>query len=410
MRSRSEHFRARWARTFMPHTMHALLPFCSCLVLFGCGDHDEPGPGHDRGGLMKSYEVGTFDKAEITRYLADFELDTSKVERGLAGYRLVYETVDAQGQATTASALLALPQSNGASMPAAVWMHGTTVFRGEAASVNNESSDRAAAFYLAAAGYVTIAPDYLGLGEGPGTHPYDDADTEVSASVDALKAAAHFLEERHVTLGPKLFVSGHSQGARASLELGKALQAGAAPGLEIAGIAPISGPYDMSYTLSVAVSGDIAFATAYVSYLVVAWNRLHHLYDTPSDAFLAPYAASIETLFDNNHPPQEVLAALPQTLEELFTPTFLGELRRPRGALRAALRRADSACDFSSSVPVTLFAASGDEDVPISNADHCLSQLEHHDTKARLVDVGAVDHSTSATLALPLVVDEFAAR
>jgi hypothetical protein len=38
----------------------------------------------------------------------------------------------------------------------AVWLHGTTVFRGEAASVNDDSEDRAAAFYLAAAGYITL--------------------------------------------------------------------------------------------------------------------------------------------------------------------------------------------------------------------------------------------------------------
>ena len=344
---------------------------------------------------------------QTSAYLERFDLDVSKVQFGLEAHRLLYETVDANGQPTTASALLAVPRREGAA-PAAVWMHGTTVFREEAASVNDDSDDRAAAFYLTAAGYTTVAPDYLGLGTGPGTHPYDDADTEVSASVDALLAAQQFLEHRRLGFGPQLFVSGHSQGARASLELGRALEAGAAPGLELAGLAPISGPYDMSYTLSVAVTEGIAFTTGYVSYLVVAWNRLHHLYDSPSSAFLPPYDETIETLFDNSHPPEQVLGSLPETLEELFTPAFLGELRHPSGALKAALRRADRACSYGSRVPVALFAASGDEDVPISNAEHCLTQLEEHGTHARLVDVGAVDHSMSATNALPLVVEQFA--
>jgi acetyl esterase/lipase len=393
----------------MPHLLRALVSLCGSLVLVGCSDSDKPQSEYTRGNLLSSEPVASLSAEQASASLRELELDVSKVYWGLEAYRLLYETVGADGQPTTASALLALPQRDEAS-PAAVWMHGTTVFRGEAASVDEESEDRAAAFYLAAAGYTTVAPDYLGLGEGPGTHPYDDADTEVSASLDALRAAGHFLEQRRLQLGPELFVSGHSQGARASLELGKALEAGALPEVELAGIAPISGPYDMSYTLSVAVSEGIAFTTAYVSYLVVAWNRLHHLYDSPSDAFLPPYDATIETLFDNSHPPEQVLAGLPQTLEELFTPAFLAELRQPRGALKSALRRADSACRYGSSVPVTLFAARADEDVPISNAEHCLSELQRYHTEARLVDVGAVDHSTSAILALPLALEAFATR
>jgi pimeloyl-ACP methyl ester carboxylesterase len=393
----------------MSYLLRALIPLLGSFVLAGCSDSDEPPPASSRGNLLKSEQVAELAVDEASTYLEGFDLDVSKVQSGVDGYRLVYRTIDANGKPATASALLALPRRDDAS-PVAVWMHGTTLFRGEAASVNDQSDDRAAAFYLAAAGYTTVAPDYLGLGESPGTHPYDDADTEVSASVDALLAAKRFLQQRQIGFGPQVFVTGHSQGARASLELGNTLEGGALPGLELAGLAPISGPYDMSYTLSLAVSEGIAFTTGYVSYLVVAWNRLHHLYDSPRDAFLPPYDATIEGLFDNTHPPEQVLGALPETLEELFTPAFLAELRHPTGALKAALRRADRACSYGSSVPVTLFAASGDEDVPIANAEHCLTELEQHDTNVTLVDVGAVDHSTSATLSLPLVVDDFAAR
>jgi hypothetical protein len=385
------------------------LSIAFCLLVSACSD-DGPTRAERRGALLKVDSIGSLDEDEVRSYLERFELDGSRVLSGLDAYRLVYATVDAEGQATTASTLLAIPTARAGSLPIAVWMHGTTVFRGEAASVNEESSDRAAAFFFAAAGYASTAPDYLGLGEGPGTHPYDDADTEVSASVDALRATKHFLKEHEIEVAADVVLSGHSQGARASLELGKALQGGALPGLGVAAIAPISGPYDMSYTLSVAVTDGIAFATAYVSYLVVAWNRLHHFYDSPSDAFLPPYDRMIEGLFDNNHPPEEVLGALPETLEELFTPAFLAELRRPSGALKTALTRADEACSYESAAAVHLFAATGDLDVPISNAEHCLAELERHQTSAELVDLGPVDHSASATTALPLVLDVFDAR
>ena len=394
----------------MINPLRALVfPLSLCFAVSGCSD-DASKPAEERGALVNVDALGSLDAEAVSRYLKAFELDESRVRSGVEAYRLVYATVDDKGQATTASTLLAIPAAHAVALPAAVWMHGTTVFRGEAASVNDESTDRATTFFFAAAGYATTAPDYLGLGEGPGTHPYDDADTEVSASVDALLAATHFLKERGIRLEADVLVSGHSQGARASLELGKALQGGAVPGMRVAALAPISGPYDMSYTLSVAVMDGIAFAPAYVSYLVVAWNRLHHFYDSPSDAFLPPYDGMIETLFDNNHPPAEVLGALPETLEELFTPAFLAELRNPRGALKAALARADAACSYESNAPVHLFAASGDLDVPISNAEHCLAEMERHGASVELVDVGLVDHSASANVALPLVLDVFDER
>jgi dienelactone hydrolase len=386
-----------------------IVPLSLGFAVSACSD-DAPRPAEERGALVRVDPISSLDKNAVERYLEGFDLDATRVVSGVDAYRLIYATVDAQGQATTASTLLAIPSARARALPVAVWMHGTTVFRGEAASVNDESSDRAADFFFSAAGYVSAAPDYLGLGEGPGTHPYDDADTEVSASVDALLATRHFLKQHQIEVETDVLLSGHSQGARASLELGRALQGGALPGLRVAAIAPISGPYDMSGTLSVAVTDGIAFAPAYVSYLVVAWNRLHHFYDSPNDAFLPPYADMVESLFDNDHPPEEVLGALPETLEELFTPVFLAELRNPSGALKAALARADEACSFESAAPVHLFAATGDLDVPISNAEYCLTELQRHQADATLVDVGPIDHSASATAALPLVLDVFQAR
>ncbi len=380
------------------------------LGLVGCANDDPDPPKTERGAVLRVDELGHFDADELQALLEDFDLDASRVDFGVDAYRFIYATLDPSGAPTTASSLLAVPRQKAKRLPAAVWMHGTTVFRGEAASVNPDSSDRATALFFAAAGYPTIAPDYLGLGEGPGPHPYDDAPTEVSASIDALLAARQLLGERGLELEPEVLVSGHSQGARASLELGLALQGGAAPGLTIGALAPVSGPYDMSHTLSIAVSEGIAYTTAYVSYLVIAWNRLHHLYDAPSEAFLPPYDETIEALFDNDHPPEEVVGSLPETLEALFTPAFLAELRNPSGPLRDALSRADRACRYDSAVDVHLFAASGDLDVPISNAEHCRDELEERGVDVDLVDLGNVDHSTSANLALPLVLEVFARR
>jgi len=155
------------------------------------------------------------------------------------------------------------------------------VFEGDAPSVSEDSDDRAVAYLLASAGYVTIAPDYLGLGVGPGTHPYDDRNTETSAALDAVRATRTLAEWLQRPIEPGVRISGFSQGGASSLALARVLEETGDARLRVRALAPIAGPYDMSGTLAAAVEGRIAHVTAYLAYLTVAWNRLHYLYALP---------------------------------------------------------------------------------------------------------------------------------
>lgn len=368
-------------------------------------DHPEPAAG--RGELVSVTSLGRMDTAQVTAYLREAGLDASRVRAGVEAHRIVYRTVDPDGRPTTASGLVALPSGRTGDLRLVTWLHGTTVYRGEVASVNAEGGDRRIAFAFASAGYAVSAPDYLGLGVGPGTHPFRDPSSEVTASVDALRATHQLAERLGRSLDPRVLATGHSQGGTVTMALGRALQEDADPRLRLAALAPISGPYDTSGTLQTALSGRINLATGYLAYLVVSWNRLHHLYDTPAEAFRAPYDRTLVPLLDNNHTPDQILPNLPETPEELFTPGFLQQLRHPTGSLAKALEEADSTCDWAPKVPVRLYAARGDQDVPISNEQHCLEVLRTHGATAELVDVGNVDHSQSAILSTGRVIQQF---
>jgi hypothetical protein len=209
------------------------------------------------------------------------------------------------------------------------------------------------------------------------------------------------------TSGVQVLVSGHSQGGQAAMALGKELWRGADPSFRLAAVDPIAGPFQVSATLHTAVTTGIDHASAYLAYFAVEWNKLHHLYDTPRRAFRAPYDRTVPAVLDGNHSSDSVLAALPATPAELFTPEFLNLLRYPTGPLAEALAVADSSCDWRPDVPVRLFAASGDLDVPIANSRFCQRQVLAAGGEAALVDVGPVDHSTSELRALPQVLAGF---
>jgi hypothetical protein len=146
-----------------------------------------------------------------------------------------------------------------------------------------------------------------------------------------------------------VLLTGFSQGASAATGLAKALQLGAddRPGSFRPGaVAPISGAYDLRHAeVPAMLRGELDpfWSTAYTAYLLVAWNRLHHLYDSPADVFAPAYAGTVEALFDGDHTGEQVGAGLPASLDELLTPAGRQLVEHPgrRALPRAAGRRLD---------------------------------------------------------------------
>ncbi|MBN6038528.1 lipase family protein [Amycolatopsis sp. 195334CR] len=364
----------------------------------------EPG----RGSVVSVVPVADLAQAEVADRLRAIGIDASPVRFGVTAQRVVYRTVGTTGEPTTASQLVAFPKNDRSDLGVVSWLHGTTVYRGDVASVKDESTDRVAALLFAATGQAVSAPDYLGLGEGPGTHPYGHPEATVSAALDGLRAAKEVAGGQGRTFDERVRVSGFSQGGPATMLFGRALQDGADPAFSLGGLAPIAGPFHLSRFEADAASDKIDKAALYLAYFSTAWDRMYGLYDSPSEAFREPYAANVETLFDGDHQTQEIAKALPPVAKDLFTEQFLARVREPAGVLADRLRPLDTTCDWQPEVPVHLFHAAGDRDVAFTHAEYCQAQLVAKGAQQQLTDVGAVDHNGSVRAALPQVAREFA--
>lgn len=149
-------------------------------------------------------------------------------------------------------------------------------------------------------------------------------------------------------------------------------------------------------------------AVVYLAYAITAWNRSQRLYDSPSEAFRAPYDQVVDLLFDSDHQEVDVVTSLPGTPRELFTDEFLALLEHPAGALAEVLAANDDPCRWRPTVPVRLYAGTADRDVVFSNAESCETDLRAHGARdVRLVDVGDVDHFGSAMAALPRIARDW---
>ncbi|MFI0729350.1 lipase [Streptomyces sp. NPDC021225] len=355
-----------------------------------------------RGALVSADFLYSLEKPEdVTAWLTSAEFDADTVRYGVDAYRLVYRTVDPHGRPTTASGLLVLPRGGGSRLRPVSFTHGTGSHKTDSPSMQTGGFLPAPPITYASAGYAGIAPDYLGMGVGPGPHPWMDVPSETTASLDMLRAARAFVTGTGRTLDREVAVTGFSQGASAALGLARALQSGEDGWFRLGALAPVSGAYDFGGAeLPALLAGELEpkSSVLYAAYTLVAFNRLHHLYDSPAEVFQAPYADTVEALFDGAHTGRQLMEGTPATLDKLLTAHGRDLLAHPTGPMAAALRTTDDVCDWAPRVPTRLYMASGDEQATVANTAHCRTALARHGVAAPVVDLGAVDYNGSRHL------------
>lgn len=362
-----------------------------------------------RGDLVSVFPLDTLDRDQVVAELGTLGIDPTTVRYGVRAYRLTYATVDPQGRPTTATGLLVLPRGGPHRLDLVSDTHGTVATRDDAPS-GGAGYNRLTPYLHASAGRAVAAPDYLGLGGGPGSHPYMDTRSSVTASVDMLKAARTAADRLGRPVSRDVYATGFSQGGQVAMALGRELSRGR-DGLRLRALAPMAGPHDLLGTEFPGLTDgrvDPRVGVFYLSYFLTAQNRLHPLYGDPAEVFRAPYAQAVEGLFDGSHQVQDIVAALPATPQELLTPQWVENVRSPRGALLEVIRANDGVCDWKPTAPVRLYAGGADTDVPAANSRACAADLARHGVRAKVVDQGPdADHTATAVRSAPQVVRWF---
>ncbi|MEU8780349.1 lipase [Streptomyces sp. NPDC048637] len=348
----------------------------------------------------KLYTLATPQAVAAELGAAGFPGDT--VQHGVVAYRLVYRTIDPHGRPTTASGLFVLPLSSEKRLQAVSFAHGTGSHKDDSPSMRRGAFVSAPVIAHASAGAAAVAPDYLGLGKGPGLHPWMDIGSETTASLDMLRAARAFASRTGHALERKVMVTGFSQGASAALGLGRALEAGEDRWFRLGALAPVSGVYDFGGAeLTALLEGRLEpkSSVLYVAYTLVAFNRLHRIYDRPGEVFRAPYDSTVEALFDGAHTGEQLMRGTPGTVDKLLTEHGRELLAHPTGPLAAALRTTDAVCtDWTPRALVRLYMATGDEQAGTANTEHCQKALLRNGVDAPVVDLGALDYHGSRHL------------
>lgn len=234
--------------------------------------------------LLDSEFLGSKNKTQLIAQTGNF-----LIEYGAKYYKLTYATVDAQGQPTTATGLLVIPDDPAKKYPMLCYQHGTSSAIDDVPSALNLESSLVLSF--GGMGYISFAPDYIGLGDSPGFHPYVHAASEATAGVDGLRAAREFAATNAVFFNDQVFLTGYSQGGHASMALHRMLETELSAEFQVTRAAHLSGPYSISEVMRGILFSDEPYGNpAYLVNTLFSYQYVYgNLFNDISEAVRPAY-------------------------------------------------------------------------------------------------------------------------
>ena len=279
-----------------------------------------------------------------------------------------------------------MPDAITRALPLVSYQHGTIITKEDVPS--RLSTEIAIGIAFGSTDYLAVLPDYLGLGDSPGFHPYHHARTEATAVVDLLRAARHFCASNSIALNQQLFLCGYSQGGHATMAAHREIEAFHTNEFTITASAPMAGAYDLSgVTTQDFLSSRPMPNPYYFVYLLASCQSVYRVEDAFPTMFTAPYSLRLPPLLDGRHDSGVINRSVPNTPAGILRPdllaAFINDTNQP---LRAALRDND-VYHWTPRAPMHMYHCHGDQDVVYANSEVAYGQfISNGASQVQLID------------------------
>lgn len=327
--------------------------------------------------LVSDTLLGSRTKVELTSQfnLPFFQFDVKY-------YRITYTTKNVQGVLDTVSGLVVIPNDTTKIFPRLVYQHGFANLKLDVPSFNVSQigGEGSIGLLFGGLGYVSLLPDYLGMGTAKGFHPAFHAASEASTALDMLRAFKQFITKyKGIRVNNQLFVTGYSEGGHAAMALQRSIETGLTNEFVVTAAAHSSGPYSMgevmrSWTITDSVNTNVAWLPLTVLSYQSAYGNI---YNQLTDVFKAAYAIPISQYYAGTIDARQMgiqLAALLMNNEgslrpyRMFQPAFQQAiLTNPNHPYNVALKLNDT-YTWKAKAPTRLYYCKADEVIPYTNA------------------------------------------
>ena len=345
---------------------------------------------------------------QILALFAGIDLDSIDFDAEIDVYKVAYKTTTAQGDTVDASGALLVPVIEGCSMPLMAYHHFTVTDRENVPSRSNDEIQ--IGYVLATSGYVVAMPDFLGLGDAPGLHPYLHARTQATATIDMLRATRQLSGEIGFNMNEQLFLVGYSQGGHAAMGTHKYIEENLAQEFNITASNPMGGVYDLTNSLRDGLVADSSETFA----LVLPYATMSYMqsYDyTPDDmeaVFKDPYDELFAEIYDGSYGFDEVNEQVPLKPSSFLQDSIIESvINDPNSSFRRALKDNDL-FDWTPMAPMRISHCKGDDRVSFSNAQTAYDTfIARGATDIELLDLGDDTHGACALPAFAESINYF---
>ena len=350
-----------------------LLFFFATMALAACGG--EESNKAPVGSLIHAEPLSDFVSSTDFRLIAFSVL--SRRNYDVEVVKLTYNTQLEEGLTVQASGIVAIPKYKEGPSPLLSYQH-STIFKDGSVPSNDPLFDMTP-IMAASAGFVSVAPDYIGYGASKAlTHPYLQAVPTANSVIDLIRAAKTYLQQREIELNDQLFLAGYSEGGYASLAAHQRIETEFADEFTVTASIAGGGPYDIRATADQIILNESSLdSPAYFGYVVHAYDRLYDLDNLTLRAIASPHHLTIDNYYDGNSTGTMINTLLPRNTNELFNPYFQSEYAGIAGELMLKYRlEQNNVYDWTPVAPVQLFHGENDNYVDYANATTALTAMQ----------------------------------
>ncbi len=297
------------------------------------------------------------------------------------------------------SGICYIPKSQGKPLATLVYGHGTEIKKER--SINDTDPQQGICLIMATDGYLTLYPDYYGMGKGDGNHLYQHAWSEAMSFIYMLYAVEELKKQLQVNTTGQLFLTGYSQGGHAAFAAQKYIEELNDPRFQVTATAPMSGAYDMAGVQS----GDMFKKYPhpfYLPYLITSYQTAYHIINTDNvySIFRPPYDTLLPRFFGTYRPYtyieiDKMLPEIPKDMvKDIFVNAYLSDSLFP---FKVRLQE-NGLTNWKPKAPVLLCGCKGDREVHFDNSVLTYNTMKKLGvTQIRLNNLSdKLDHNTCA--------------
>lgn len=332
----------------------------------------------DPGDLIDYNHQSSFSVTVIEFILNSMGNDLSLPVYSISVYDIHYESHRPDGTVDTLSGLISIPQSPTKAFPIAAYQHGTILLDNQAPSITGMSLNNLEILLVGLittpSGFVSIFPDYAGLGDPENFHPYIIADSHTRAVVNMIRALRQLSEELtgddQFQLNDQLFLIGYSDGGYATLAAQRGIQLHYPDEFPVTASCPMAGPYDLAGTMVDYFLSEPDYSQPYyVPYVLTSHLWYYQGLDVDFHEYFEPFwADTLPSLFDGTHSGGEINEMMPDNPLDILLPEVLDEFINSDDHFFRQTLQENTLLDWVPESPTYFYHGLGDDIVPYENA------------------------------------------